>query len=132
MNWGWGIRNTRTCVLQSELQGGGAKTIYIPKFLETDNSVCEVKIRRGVARRCTCLSFEMPLIKHTTQGKTLIPSFSTRKGTFSTKTRKNLVLKYFGASTSIGWIRPRALVVTVDRRTARCLSMISQRRKLLW
>jgi hypothetical protein len=97
-----GIRNTRTCVLQSELQGGGAKTIYVPKFFEANNSVCDVKIRREVARRCTCLSFEMPLIKHMTQGKTLISSFSTRKGTFSTKTRKNLVLKYFGASASIG------------------------------
>jgi hypothetical protein len=123
---------TRTCVLQPELQGGSAKTIHIPKLLEADNSTCKVKIRKGVARCCTCLSFEMPLIKQTTQGKTLIPSFSTRKGTFSTKTRKNLVLKYFGASASIGLIRHRALVVTEDRRTARCLSMISQRRKLLW
>jgi len=45
----------------------------------------------------TCLSLETPFIKQITQGKTLTPSFSTRNGAFSTKTRKNLVLKYFGA-----------------------------------
>src|SRR5258707_11694692 len=34
------------------------------------------------------LSFDMPLTKHITQGRTLMPSFSTRKGTFSTNTRR--------------------------------------------
>jgi hypothetical protein len=58
----------------------------------------KVKQERELLAGCTCLSFETPFMKHITQGKTLIPNFSTRKGTFSTKTRKNLVLKYFGAS----------------------------------
>jgi acyl-CoA thioesterase len=40
----------------------------------------------------------MPSTKHITQGSTLISNFSTNQGTFSTKTRKNRVEKYFGAS----------------------------------
>ena len=36
-------------------------------------------------------------MKLMTQGKTLSASFSTMKGTFSIKTRKNLELKYLGA-----------------------------------
>ena len=83
---------------QPELQGCGAETIHIAKFLETNNSVCQVKKRKKSAvSHYTCLSLETPFIKQMTQGKTLICSFSTRNGTFSTKTRKNLVLKYFGA-----------------------------------
>ena len=43
-------------------------------------------------------SFDTPSMKHTTQGSTLIISFSTSHGTFSTNTRINRVAKYFGAS----------------------------------
>ena len=59
--------------------------------------IAKLKAERLTISRYTCLSLETPFIKQTTQGKTWIPSFSTRNGTFSTKTRKNLVLKYFGA-----------------------------------
>jgi len=83
---------------QQELQGSGAETIHISKFLETNDSVFHVRKGKICAvSYYTCLSLETPFTKQTTQGNTLIPSFSTRKGTFSTKTRKNLVLKYFGA-----------------------------------
>jgi len=81
-----------------ELQGSGAETIHVSKFLETNDSAFHVRKSKICAVSFyTCLSLETPFIKQMTQGKTLIPSFSTRKGTFSTKTRKNLVLKYFGA-----------------------------------
>lgn len=83
---------------QTELQGSGAETIHVSKFLETNDSAFRVRKRKiCIVSYYTCLSLETPFIKQMTQGKTLTPSFSTRKGTFSTKTRKNLVLKYFGA-----------------------------------
>jgi hypothetical protein len=83
---------------QQKLQGSGAETIHISKFLETNDSAFRFRKRKICAvNYSTCLSLETPFIKQMTQGNTLIPSFSTRKGTFSTKTRKNLVLKYFGA-----------------------------------
>jgi hypothetical protein len=84
---------------QPELQGGSAKTVHIAKFFEADNPACKVRRQsmRAFASHWTYLSFDTPLMKLTTQGKTLSPSFSTRNGTFSTKTRKNLVLKYLGA-----------------------------------
>lgn len=44
------------------------------------------------------LSLDTPSMKHITQGRILIPSFSTSQGTFSTNTRKNRVVKYFGAN----------------------------------
>ena len=59
-------------------------------------------------------SFDVPLMKVITQGRTLTPSRSTNQGTFSTKTRMKSVPKYFDAS------------------RCRCLSMISQRLNLWW
>ena len=93
------IAKIRTCVQQPELEGGSAKAIHIAKFFEANNPACKVKIQsmRAFASHWTYLSFDTPFMKLTTQGKTLSPSFSTRNGTFSTKTRKNLVLKYLGA-----------------------------------
>lgn len=44
------------------------------------------------------LSLAIPLMKHITQGRTLISNFSTNQGIFSTNTRKKRVLKYLGAS----------------------------------
>ena len=44
------------------------------------------------------LSFVTPLMKHITQGSTLMLSFSTSHGTFSTNTLRNLVGKYLGAN----------------------------------
>jgi hypothetical protein len=84
---------------QPELQGGSAKTVCIAKFFEADNPACKVR-RQSMhvfVSNWAYLSFDTPFMKLTTQGKTLSPSFSTRNGTFSTKTRKNLVLKYLGA-----------------------------------
>lgn len=43
-------------------------------------------------------SFEIPFLKRSTAGRTLIPNFVTRNGTFSTKTRMKRVWKYFVAS----------------------------------
>jgi hypothetical protein len=81
---------------QPELQGGSAKAVHIAKFFEAGNPACKVR-RQSMHGRWTYRSFDTPFMKLTTQGKTLSPSFSTRNGTFSTKTRKNLVLKYLGA-----------------------------------
>lgn len=81
---------------QPELQGGSAKTVHIAKFFEADNPACKVSMC-AFASHWIYLSFDTPLTKLMTQGKTLSASFSTRNGTFSTKTRKNLVLKYLGA-----------------------------------
>ena len=85
---------------EPKLQGGSAKAVHIAKFFEADNPACIVCVHLSVsafASHETYLSFDTPFMKLTTQGKTLSASFSTRNGTFSTKTRKNLVLKYFGA-----------------------------------
>ena len=84
---------------QPELQGGSAKTVHIAKFFEADDPAYKVRRQSGRAftSHWTYLSFDTPFMKLMTQGKTLSPSFSTRNGTFSTKTRKNLVLKYLGA-----------------------------------
>lgn len=46
----------------------------------------------------THLSFATPFTKMITHGSTLICSFSTSQGMFSTKTRTNRVLAYLGAS----------------------------------
>jgi hypothetical protein len=43
-------------------------------------------------------SFVTPFTKQITQGSTLIESFSTSHGVFSTNTRQKRVEKYFGAS----------------------------------
>lgn len=90
------IAKNRTCVQQPELQCGSTETVHIAKFFETDNPARNVR-GQSTHAFATYLSFDTPFMKLTTQGKTLSPSFSTRNGTFSTKTRKNLVLKYLGA-----------------------------------
>jgi hypothetical protein len=92
-------KKNRTCMQEPQLQGGSAKTVCIAKFFKADNPACKVRRQSmpAFASHWTCLSFDTPFTKLTTQGKTLSPSFSTRNGTFSTKTRKNLVLKYLGA-----------------------------------
>jgi hypothetical protein len=79
-------------------------------------------------------SLDTPSIKHTTHGNTLIISFSTSHGTFSTNTRINRVAKYFGASfwIYIPFIRHNSMKRAEIVRTARCLSMISHRLKFLW
>jgi hypothetical protein len=93
------IAQNRTFMQQPELQGGSAKTVHIAKFFKADNPACKVRRQsmHAFASHWTYLSFDSPFMKLMTQGKTLSPSFSTRNGTFSTKTRKNLVLKYLGA-----------------------------------
>ena len=58
-----------------------------------------VNMRRSFTlTKTTYLSFVTPSTKHMTQGNTLIDSFSTSQGIFSTKTRRKRVLKYLGAN----------------------------------
>lgn len=81
-------------------------------------NLCAVK-RMVYTWQCyTHFSLDMPLTKHITQGRTLIPSFSTNHGTFSTNTRAKRVEKYFAASfwklNSSEWIKVRNSRVLLD------------------
>ena len=81
--------SSSTAVPKPSLLPSSSKPTNLPRFSELFYVIGEKE--RNLSR-------DTPSMKQITHGKTLIESFSTSQGMFSTKTRINRVWKYFGAS----------------------------------